>query len=972
MSWTVTEAELPFEDPDTLSTVFTVGNGAACTRGTPAEQRFEAFRGVYVSGLYTRAGYGLIYFMQAPDWLPVVPTVGGTPMDCAASERELDMHRGVLTRRATFTGGGTTLRLIERRFASLARPGLMAQQVEVERVEGGEVELLLALDGEVRSHPAKYYTPGQMPNAGEDGLKLSDIETMNAEGERARVTLVSRQTNKTAGAEARIRQSAGAACPAADRVAGGRAGRAFRVGPDASGATFEKLTLLTGGPLEPRASLDELDDFPTELDASGAAWEPFWDVADVRIEGDAVAQKAVRYALWSTRIAAPDDGGASSIGAKNLTGDWYRGAVFWDMEMYQLSLLSSTAPQLARNHIRYRHRRLDAARTLAAQDGYAGARFPWQSYGTGLEEPPVLGGFLYQQVHINVAAPWGVLQHYDLTGDDAMLRGAGLEVLAEQCRYWRSRITPGDDERGHILDVCGPDETHPGIDDNAYTNRMVSYVLTRSAELAAATDAETRERLGLDDAELARWRDAAETLHVPTLDGDVPATFAGYAEVPEPGGATDETGTAKTRNHKQADTLMLLQAIPWAFEAHTAGGMFDEYAPLCSQTSSLSLCSHALAAIRLGRHRDARKYFDSAARVDLADQYGNTRHGVHGAGEGGVWMAAVHGFGGLSATPDGVRVNPRLPPEWTRMAYGFVLRGQPIRVTVDAEELNVANRGSEPVNLTAAGQALTLGPAESVTIPHQPNWAPGRLEAVIFDLDGVLVSTDRFHYLAWKELADAEGLAFDETVNHRLRGVSRAESLRRIYEHNELDPPTGETFEALTDRKNARYVEYISGMTPEDILPGALELLRGLREHGVKLAVSSASRNTPLVLERTGLVEWFDAVIDGNCVTRSKPDPQGFTYAVQRLRALPWNCLGIEDAASGVEAIHRAGMLAVGVGSQNAEAELRVEATADLSAEGLADFWRRTPNHLNPYLERNIRKAAKEVQDGYAEVKPTG
>jgi len=215
------------------------------------------------------------------------------------------------------------------------------------------------------------------------------------------------------------------------------------------------------------------------------------------------------------------------------------------------------------------------------------------------------------------------------------------------------------------------------------------------------------------------------------------------------------------------------------------------------------------------------------------------------------------------------------------------------------------------------------------------------LRGVIFDLDGVLVTTDAFHFRAWKELADELGLEFDEEVNHRLRGVSRQQSLRNIYDHNRRPLPDGEAFAEQCARKNARYVELVRTMTPADLLPGSLGLLDALRAEGVRCAVASASRNTPLVLALTGLGRYFDAVADGNDVSKSKPDPEGFLLAAERLGLAPDDCLGVEDAASGVEAIHSAGMAAVGVGPQAVGADATFASVADLTVGVLRDVFGR-------------------------------
>jgi len=185
---------------------------------------------------------------------------------------------------------------------------------------------------------------------------------------------------------------------------------------------------------------------------------------------------------------------------------------------------------------------------------------------------------------------------------------------------------------------------------------------------------------------------------------------------------------------------------------------------------------------------------------------------------------------------------------------------------------------------------------------------------VIFDLDGVIVSTDNCHYLAWKRMADEEGISFDRTVNERLRGVSRMESLAIILEKAAKEYSEEEK-QAMAARKNGYYVELIGSLTENDILPGALDTLNMLKAKGIKVAIGSSSRNTPIILRQIGLSEAFDAVADGNAIKNSKPDPEVFLLAAKLLKLDPANCLVVEDADAGIEAALAGGMRALGVGS---------------------------------------------------------
>ena len=188
------------------------------------------------------------------------------------------------------------------------------------------------------------------------------------------------------------------------------------------------------------------------------------------------------------------------------------------------------------------------------------------------------------------------------------------------------------------------------------------------------------------------------------------------------------------------------------------------------------------------------------------------------------------------------------------------------------------------------------------------------MKAVIFDLDGVIVTTDDCHYRAWKKMADEEGIYFDREINERLRGVSRMASLEIILERA-TKVYTDEEKLALATRKNCYYVEFIQELTPADILPGVIENIDALKVNGIKVAIGSSSKNTPIILKQIGLSTYFDAVSDGNNITKSKPDPEVFVKAADML-GVPYNeCMIIEDADAGIQAGKAAGMKTLAVGN---------------------------------------------------------
>lgn len=186
-------------------------------------------------------------------------------------------------------------------------------------------------------------------------------------------------------------------------------------------------------------------------------------------------------------------------------------------------------------------------------------------------------------------------------------------------------------------------------------------------------------------------------------------------------------------------------------------------------------------------------------------------------------------------------------------------------------------------------------------------------KGIIFDLDGVIVFTDKFHYQAWKEMADELGVYFDEVINNRLRGVSRMDSLEIILERYD-GTLSREEKEALAEKKNTIYRKLLGTMTSEDVTGEVRDTLRKLRKNGYKLAIGSSSKNAKYILERVELTDYFDAVSDGTNITRSKPDPEVFLKAAEFIGEDPADCVVVEDAYAGIDAAKAGGMTAVGIG----------------------------------------------------------
>ncbi|HXG26962.1 MAG TPA: glycosyl hydrolase family 65 protein, partial [Candidatus Binatia bacterium] len=469
------------------------------------------------------------------------------------------------------------------------------------------------------------------------------------------------------------------------------------------------------------------------------AWAARWADADIEVDGDLELQRGLRFALYHLISSADPDSDLASVGARGLTGPGYRGHVFWDTEVFLLPFYAWTHPASARALLAYRYRTLDAARARAAALGYRGALFAWESADTGEDvtppfgimpdgvKMPILTG--EQEHHIAADVAWAVWRYWEISGDDAFLAEKGAEIMLETARFWASRARRGDDGRFHIERVIGPDEYHETIDDNAFTNVLARWNIERAAELPgilARIDPDAwpavSRRLGLADDELKAWLEVANGL----VDGFDPKTklfeqFAGFfgledvkavdiAERPFAGDIVlGRERTDRAQMVKQADVLMLVHMLPEILEPGVAEVNYAYYEPRTSHGSSLSPAIHGALAARVGQLEDAVAYTRMAAALDLANGMGNASQGVHVATMGGLWQAMAVGFGGVAAVGSSLRIDPVLPPGWTRLRFPIRWRGSRVVVEVEDRRLALELDGPAEVRLGTRGEPRRLG-----------------------------------------------------------------------------------------------------------------------------------------------------------------------------------------------------------------------------------------------------------------------
>jgi alpha,alpha-trehalose phosphorylase len=743
--WALRETELEVDMLAETESVFALSNGHIGLRGNLDEGEPQGLPGTYLNAFYeVRAlpypelGYGNPVAGQTvvnvTNGKIVRLLVDDEPFDVRygqllSHERVLDLRAGTLRRTADWVSpAGPRVRVYSTRLVSFVQRSVVAISYEVEAVDA---DVRVVVQSELLANEP-------MPKCEDDPRAAAPLSAqLRPELARDR-GLAAVLVHSTAASG--LMMAAGM-----DHIIDSPSGtdsssESFddqaRVLVSATLARGERLHLVkllaygwSGQRLRPsitaqvRAAIAEARQTGWDglLAGQRAYLDDFWDRADVEIEGDTELQAAVRASMFHC-LQAGARAEQRAIPAKGLTGPGYDGHTFWDTEAFVLPMLTYTVPDAARDALRWRQDTLDLARERAAVLGFKGAAFSWRTI-RGQEcsgyWPAGTAAF-----HINADIAHAVVRYQRAVLDPEFERGAGLELLAETARLWRSLGHHDAGGRFRIDGVTGPDEYSAIADNNVYTNLLAQENLREAAE-AVEQHMDRAGELGIDPEEAASWRDAAESMVIP-YDADLRVhsqaeTFTQHQRWDFDATPPDHYPLMlhypyfdlyRKQVVKQADLVLAMHFRGDAFSDEEKLRNFDYYEALTVRDSSLSACTQAVIAAEVGHMELAFDYFGEAALIDVDDIEHNTRDGLHIASLAGAWLAAVAGFGGMRHHGTTLLFKPRLPRELVRLSFGLGFRGRQLRVEVKQKEATYTLRAGEPLDVRHYGEQVSVSAEE--------------------------------------------------------------------------------------------------------------------------------------------------------------------------------------------------------------------------------------------------------------------
>ncbi|WP_026507189.1 glycosyl hydrolase family 65 protein [Butyrivibrio sp. MC2013] len=701
-----------------LGNRFLIGNGLVGIRGTLEEYTADLLPAINLAGVYDKVE-NFREPVNLPNALYSYIKVDGNnyrlpDLKPASHKISLDYGHGIFMRSSSWTCPRGNICLETRRIASMDDVNLIVMELKVSADFHAEAEIYTGIDTDIWDLNGRHLEDFSIINEDiihyearthEEGIRVVMDETIEAASD-CEITSV-REDGRYLHRISFIT----------------RPGEAFRIvkyisfdtsktaaDPVCSSADVLKRSITLG--------------YEEVMDRHMSVWDRLWDNADVEIKGNDEANTALNYSLYHLMSIAPRHADNLSIPARGLSGQTYRGAVFWDTEMFMLDFFIFTEPDTARKLIKYRIDTLPGAMKKAAHYGYKGAFYAWESQEGGFDAcsdynvidvftgRPMRTYFKDKQVHISAAIVYGLCRYLDWTGDMSLLDDGGAEMIMQCALFYLSILVKSIfNDYYEIRDVIGPDEYHERVNNNVYTNRMAKYVFEKAAKILREgyLDISDSER----DSLIEGFEDGAKHILIkkPDENGIIPQ-FDGYEQLEDAsladvrsrllndkeywGGAY---GVASdTRIIKQADVVTMLNLFADDYSLDTISRNWSYYEPRTEHGSSLSAGMYSLLACKIGNPGMAWPFFLKSARADLSEkgkEWAGLLYigGTHPAAAGAAYMIAVEGFAGLSVKNGELTCNPSLPKEIEEISFKIFYKQQQysIRVSHDSYSIDEIN-----------------------------------------------------------------------------------------------------------------------------------------------------------------------------------------------------------------------------------------------------------------------------------------
>ena len=671
---------------------FLMGNGYFGIRGTLEEYTKEHMCAVNMAGIYDRVGNSWRESVNAPNPLYTYITVDGKAYRLPETEplqhtQTLDFRYGIQSRKTVWQTEKGNITMKSERFASMSRQHIIAMKYIVSADFDCNIEIITGIDGDVWDINGPHFEKIKLGN------DKNIISVTGITGEKN----ISVTTRESVTADFDCDKNIETPDKSIFRYI------KFNAKVD-SEYSFEKKAEITSS----------VDDFGTNGEITEMTyaelktehckkWDEIWDISEINIDGDEEAEYALNYSIYHLNCIAPRNMKAKSIPARGLSGQVYKGAVFWDTEMFMIDYYIHTEPQIAKTLLEYRIDTLNGARNKAKEYNLDGAYYAWESQEGGYEgcsdynvtdvftNRPMRTHFRDKQYHVSSAIVYGLMKYINATGDYDILNDCAMEMVIECAKFYRSLLLKKADKPYYeIHDVVGPDEYHERVNNNAYTNRMAKFVFDTALELIEKYPSDKYDALK------EMLKDSSDNMMLKQYDENgIIEQFDGYFKLEDVSVDTVRSRLLNPKEYwggaygvasgtqviKQADVVAMLSMFKDDYSKDVMEKNLKYYEPRTEHGSSLSACMYSLLACYTKNSGLAHPMFMKSAKSDLVKggkEWAGSIYigGTHPASEGGAWIVAVKGFAGIGEENGKLVCKPNLPDGWNGMKFKLMHKGK--------------------------------------------------------------------------------------------------------------------------------------------------------------------------------------------------------------------------------------------------------------------------------------------------------
>lgn len=730
--WKIIQDKIEFEENRLAESIMSLGNGYMGMRGNYEESYSkDSHRGSYIAGVWypdkTRVGWWKNgypeYFGKVPNsvnYIGIKVFIDDKELDLATCEvkdfyRELDMKNGVLTRKFIANIDNKEIEVKVVRFLSISRKELAVIKYDVKALNfDGKIKFVPYLDSNVANEDSNYeeefWTGVDSYSNNLEGSVVASTKENNFN--TPVFTIAANMNIKVNGNIDNINHSNSNRYSENEiemNISKGEIVGIEKYITIVSTRDYEKSQLIK----ESKKILDEetIKGYETLYKEHCEAWNKRWETADIKIDGDILAQQGIRYNLFQLFSTYYGEDSRLNIGPKGFTGEKYGGATYWDTEAYCLPVyLGVTDKQVSKNLLEYRYNQLEPAKTQAKKLGLEGALYPMVTFNG--EECHNEWEITFEEIHRNGTIVYAIYNYTNYTGDYSYIKEKGIDVIVEVARFWASRVHLSTRKDKYMIHgVTGPNEYDNNVNNNWYTNYIAKWCLEYAVENIEKLKSENIEaiiRNNVDDEDINKWSKIAQNMYLPydedldiivQHDDFLDKEFIKVKDLPKENLPLNQKWSwdkiLRSCYIKQADVLQGIYYFGDKFTKEQKKKNFDFYEPYTVHESSLSPSIYSIIASEIDNLEKAYELYSRTARLDLDNYNNDTEDGLHITSMSGAWLAIVQGFAGMRTYNGKLSFSPKLPKGWRGYSFNINYRENNIRISVTQDNIKIENLSGE-------------------------------------------------------------------------------------------------------------------------------------------------------------------------------------------------------------------------------------------------------------------------------------